>query len=96
MIRRSATDPAEIAYFVCAGPPATTLPDLVAAAGARWAVEDLFELGKGDCGLDGYEVRSWVGWYRHVTLAVFALAVLTVIRSRAESRPAGTSKGGVG
>jgi SRSO17 transposase len=83
LIRRSVSDPTEVAYFACGGPPATTVHDLVRAAGARWAVEDLFELAKGDCGLDEYEVRSWVGWHRHVTLSLFALAVVAVIRSRA-------------
>jgi SRSO17 transposase len=83
LIRRSATDSTDIAYFVCGGPPGTALQKLVEVAGTRWAVEDLFELGKGDCGLDEYEVRSWVGWYRHVTLSLYALAVLAVIRSRA-------------
>jgi SRSO17 transposase len=83
LIRRSVSDPAEVAYFACGGPPATTLGDLVRVAGARWAIEDLFELAKGDCGLDEYEVRSWAGWHRHVTLSLFALAVVAVIRSRA-------------
>src|SRR5262245_19524168 len=92
LIRRSASDPAEVAYFACGGPPDTALADLVRVAGARWAVEDLFELAKGDCGLDEYEVRSWVGWHRHVTLSLFALAVLAVIRSRA-AKPLGRKKG---
>jgi SRSO17 transposase len=83
LIRRSVSDPTEVAYFACGGPPGTTLAELVRVAGARWAIEDLFELAKGDCGLDEYEVRSWVGWHRHVTLSLFALAVLAVIRSRA-------------
>ena len=83
LIRRSVSDPAEVAYFACGGPPGTTLRELVAVVGARWAIEDLFELAKGDCGLDEYEVRSWVGWHRHVTLSLFALAVAAVIRSRA-------------
>jgi len=87
LIRRSVADPTEVAYFACGGPPGTTLPGLVRVAGARWAIEDLFELAKGDCGLDEYEVRSWVGWYRHVTLSLFALAVLSVIRSRAARSP---------
>lgn len=82
LIRRSVSDPTEVAYFACGGPPATTLAELVRIAGARWAVEDLFELAKGDCGLDEYEVRSWVGWHRHVTLSLLALAVVAVIRSR--------------
>jgi SRSO17 transposase len=87
LIRRSVSDPAEVAYFACGGPPATTLNELVRVAGARWAVEDLFELAKGDCGLDEYEVRPWAGWHRHVTLSLFALAVVAVIRSRV-ARPA--------
>jgi SRSO17 transposase len=95
LIRRSASDPSEVAYFACGGPPGTSLGDLVRVAGARWAIEDLFELAKGDCGLDEYEVRSWVAWHRHVTLSLFALAALTVIRARA-ARPSGGKKGGRG
>jgi SRSO17 transposase len=88
LIRRSVTDPADVSYFACGGPPEATLEELVRIAGTRWAIEDLFELAKGDCGLDEYEVRSWVGWHRHVTLSLFALAVLAVVRSRA-AKPAG-------
>jgi SRSO17 transposase len=87
LIRRSVSDPTEVAYFACGGPPSTTLSELVRVAGARWAIEDLFELAKGDCGLDEYEVRSWTGWHRHVTLSPFALAAVAVIRSRV-ARPA--------
>jgi SRSO17 transposase len=85
LIRRSVSDPTAVAYFACGGPPATTVHQLVLVAGARWAIEDLFELAKGDCGLDGYEVRSWTGWHRHVTLSLLALAVVSVIRSRVPS-----------
>jgi SRSO17 transposase len=94
LIRRSISEPSEVAYFACGGPPGTGLEELVRVAGARWAIEDLFELAKGDCGLDEYEVRGWVGWHRHVTLSLFALAVLTVIRSRAARPP--RKKGGRG
>ncbi len=83
LIRRSVSDPNDVAFFACGGPPATTLHDLVRVAGTRWSIEECFELGKGDCGLDGYEVRSWTGWHRHVTLSLFALAVVAVIRSQA-------------
>jgi SRSO17 transposase len=92
LIRRSVSDPADVAYFACGGPPGTTLTELVRIAGARWAIEECFELAKGDCGLDEYEVRSWVGWHRHTTLSLFALAVVAVMRSRV-ARPARRKKG---
>ena len=56
---------------------------MVAVAGKRWAVEECFETAKGECGLDEYEVRSWTGWHRHVTLALLAHAYLTVVRAQA-------------
>jgi SRSO17 transposase len=94
LIRRGVSDPKAVAYFACGGPPGTALRDLVRVAGLRWSIEECFELAKGDCGLDEYEVRSWVGWHRHVTLALFALAVVAVIRSRAARPP--RKKGGRG
>ena len=94
LIRRSVSDPTEVAYFACGGPPGTTLRQLVLVAGARWAIEDLFELAKGECGLDEYEVRSWTGWHRHVTLSLFALAVVAVIRSRVPHPPRKTGARG--
>jgi SRSO17 transposase len=33
--------------------------------------------------LDHYEVRSWTGWYRHLTLTLWALALLTIVRAGA-------------
>ena len=95
LIRRSTADPAEVAYFACGGPPMTGPEELVKVAGKRWAIEECFELAKGDCGLDEYEVRGWTGWHRHVTLSLFALAVLAVIRVRA-AQPVGRKKARAG
>lgn len=47
---------------------------LVRVAGARWAIEECFEQAKQETGLAEYEVRSWTGWYRHITLAMVAHA----------------------
>jgi SRSO17 transposase len=52
-------------------------------------MEQSFELAKGEVGLDHYEVRRWDGWYRHMTLAMFALAYLAVLRTHLHaSQPA--------
>ena len=93
LARRGVSDPEDLAYYLCAGRPGTAVRELVRAAGSRWAVEECIEAAKGETGLDHYEVRSWVGWYRHITLALFALALLAVIRARAAS-PARPKKGG--
>lgn len=84
LARRSVSHPEEVAYYFVFGPPDVTLPQLALVAGTRWQVEQAFELAKGEVGLDEYEVRTWTGWYRHVTLAMFALAYLTVVRQHAQ------------
>jgi SRSO17 transposase len=50
-------------------------------AGSRWRIEIGFEEAKGEVGLAHYEVRSWRGWYRHITLALLAHAFLASIRA---------------
>jgi len=55
----------------------------VGVAGTRWTIESCFETAKGEVGLDQYEVRTWTAWHRHVTLAMLALAFLTVVRTAA-------------
>jgi SRSO17 transposase len=82
LLRRSLTEPADVAYYVCCGPAATPLRELVRVAGVRWTIEDAFEAAKGEVGLDQYEVRRWTGWYRHITLALLAHAYLTMVRAR--------------
>ena len=51
-----------------------------------------FETAKQLVGLDQYEVRSWDGWYRHITLALLAHACLSVMRAYAIELD--TEKGG--
>lgn len=83
LIRRSIEKPTERAYYLCTAQPEATAQDLAVAAGQRWSIECCFESAKQETGLDDYEVRSWHGWYRHVTLSMAALALLSVIRNTA-------------
>jgi SRSO17 transposase len=80
-LRRSVADPTDLTAYVCFAPAGTTLADLVRVAGTRWTVEICFEAAKQEVGLDEYEVRSWTGWQRHITLACLAHAFLTVVRA---------------
>jgi SRSO17 transposase len=66
----------------------STFDQIVKAAGSRWSVEECFESAKGEVGLDQYEVRSWVGWYRHITLSMIAHSFLVITKNRIfESTP---------
>lgn len=80
LVRRKLSKPDEMAYYVVFGPAATSLEALARIAGRRWPVEECFETAKQEVGLDGYEVRSWHGWYRHITLSMLALAFLAAMR----------------
>jgi SRSO17 transposase len=85
LVRRSIEEKPECAYYLCYAPLGKdTLETLVRVAGQRWQIEQCFETAKGECGLDHYEVRHWQGWYRHITLAMLAHAVLSVLRARGE------------
>jgi SRSO17 transposase len=75
LLRRSMTDAADLSYYLVFGSPTTTLQQMVHACGGRWHIEEDFENTK-DIGLDHYEVRSFVGWYRHITLVMLAHAFL--------------------
>ncbi len=80
LFRRSLSDPTQIDYYVVFAPADVTLQSLVTVAGQRWTIEECIELAKNEVGLDHYEVRHWTGWYRHITLAMLALAFLTITR----------------
>jgi hypothetical protein len=92
LVRRSHRDPDDLQGYVAFAPAGTTLEQLVQVAGSRWTIEVAFEAAKGEVGLDQYEVRSLHGWYRHITLALFAQALLTVIRHRLSATPAPRSQ----
>ncbi len=75
VIRRCLDDPHELAYYLVYAPVETPLPLMVQAIGAGFRIEEDLEATK-DLGLDHYEVRSYLGWYRHLTLVLLAYAFL--------------------
>lgn len=58
----------------------TPLVDMVEAAAKRQWIEHDLKRGKRQVGLGDYEVRSWVGWHHHMTLAMLALFFLELER----------------
>jgi SRSO17 transposase len=98
LVRRSKSDPEGTKAYISFAPTDTPELKLVEVAGTRWTVETCFKESKGEVGLDHYEVRSYDGWYKHVTFAMVALAFLSVMSANsldtktfAEHNPASSS-----
>lgn len=71
-----------IDYALSNAGPETPLTEMVRAQRQRHRIEEVFGAGKGEVGLDHYEVRSWVGWHHHMTLCLVALWFLCLERRR--------------
>ena len=84
LIRRSLTDPSELAFFYCHAPAGrpVTLPVLITVAGKRWPVEECHQQGKGQTGLDQHQVRTWHSFHRHTVLSMCAQALLAIAAAR--------------
>ena len=93
LVRRSISDPTELAYYLSNAPEDTPLPTLAEVAGARWSIETTLEEAKGEAGLDEYEVRYWHSWYRHITLSMMAHAWLAAMRQPVGEKSAGPRAG---
>jgi len=81
LVRRRLSTPMELTASIVFARQETTWAEVVRVAGTRWTIESSVEAATGEVGLDHDEVRSWTGWYRHMTLAMWALALLTVMRA---------------
>ena len=95
LLRRGVADPTDVTAYVCFAPEDATLADLVRVAGSRWTVESCCEAAKQEGGLAQYEVRSWTGWHRHITLACLAHACLAVVRAHGVDPLTEAQKGGL-
>ena len=87
LIRRSRRT-GELAFYRCYSPRPVPLPVLVKVAGIRWTTEENFQAGKGLTGLDEHQVRRWDSWYRWTTLAMLALAFLSITAADRARQPA--------
>lgn len=86
LARRSISNPTEIEYYLSNAPVDTPLLKLAQVASSRYVVEQVIEEGKGETGLDEYEVRYWHSWHRHITLSMMAHAWLVSIRCKAAKK----------
>src|SRR5262249_11438885 len=90
LARRSVSDPTDLAYYLANAPADTPLATLARVAAARYVIEQCLEEGKDDVGMDQYEVRSWSGWYRFITLCMMAVAWVASVRRQLQQRAEAT------
>jgi SRSO17 transposase len=82
LVRRSLGQEPELKYHRTNAPAEVALAVVAGIRSKRWSIEQDFQSGKGECGLDEYETRGWVGWHHHTALSVLALWFLARQRDR--------------
>jgi SRSO17 transposase len=68
-------------YWLSTLPADTPIEELARLAKIRWRIEHDYRELKTGLGLDHFEGRSYLGWHRHITLAVLAQAFCTMLRT---------------
>ena len=56
-----------------------TVARLLRLSRSRWNIEQYFQRGKDDLGLDHFEGRSWRGFHHHLVMAVLAYLFVVVV-----------------
>jgi SRSO17 transposase len=82
LVRRTLNQDAELKYHRSNAPPKVTLQRLAEQRGGRWTIEEDIKAGKGQCGLDEYETRGWIGWHHHTALSILVLFFLALQKLR--------------
>jgi len=95
LIRRSLSDPSDLAFFYCHAPAGRPVPlsVLLAVTGKRWPVEECHQQAKGQTGFDQHQVRLWHSFHRHTVLSMCALALLAIAAARPQPTAASPAPG---
>jgi SRSO17 transposase len=79
----------DVSYHLAWARQEVPLEEWVRTHARRHQIEQMLEHGKGEAGLDHYEVRSYVGWHHHITLSLLALWFLSLERLAMEKKDTG-------
>ncbi|HJY86432.1 MAG TPA: IS701 family transposase [Candidatus Acidoferrales bacterium] len=94
LARRTLGQSPQLKYHRAYAPMTVPLTKLAQVRGTRWTIEEDIQSGKGECGLDEYETRGWVGWHHHTALSMLALAFLTLQKQRLGEKRAAADRAG--
>lgn len=85
-LRKSLTD-GQVKYAYSNAPGDIPLQEMIRVSALRWPIEQCFQEGKSEIGMDHYEHRSWDAWHRHMTLVFLAQLFLLRVRHRFKKKP---------
>jgi SRSO17 transposase len=72
IVKRTLDENPTYSYYISNAPRSTRLKTFVWLSGVRWAIEQCFEEGKTELGMDQYEVRKYTGWNHHMLSCMLA------------------------
>ena len=75
-------DDGHLKYALSNAPADIPFKELVRASTLRWPIEQCFQEGKGQLGMDHYEHRSWPAWHRHMLFVFLAGLFLLDLRHK--------------
>lgn len=88
LVRRSLNQEPELKYHRSNAPAKMSRARLAEQRALRWTIEEDIKAGKGECGLDEYETRGWIGWHHHTALSMLALLFLVLQKLQLKKRSA--------
>ena len=90
---RSLADPDEIKYFISNASGDTSIETLLLVAFSRWKIERMFEDGKGELGMDHFEVRRYLSVRRHLILSCVSYLFLAEFQAASRGKKTGVDGG---
>jgi len=84
----------QLKYAFSNAPETMPFVELCEAATMRWPIEQCFQDGKSEVGMDQYEHRSWTAWHRHMLYVFLALQFLLRLRLRLKKSPGADAPAG--
>jgi SRSO17 transposase len=89
VIKRTLGAKPSSSYYISNAPASTPLRTFVWLSGLRWAIEQCFEEGKTELGMDHYEIRKYPGWHHHMLATMLAHFFLWHLKLRLGKKSAG-------
>jgi SRSO17 transposase len=87
VLRRRLRPQPELKFYFSNAPTPTLPREFAQLSGWRWPIETTLEEGKGQVGMDQYEVRTWTGWYHQMVQSFMAHYCLTRLRLQFKKSP---------